>query len=302
MWSVRSLVLAAVLLAALLPETALAQARKRDGGFDLRTNGDYTLAAGERVASAVVIRGDARIEGTVTDALVVINGDATVASGGRVDDTVVVVRGNLRLEAGSRVDDVMLVRSDLDRDPGATVTGSIRHSTGPRFGWAAGVFWVGLWIGLTVAVLLAALIFAAVAGRQLARAAMLLTADAPYAILSAVVLWIALPLVAVVAFVTVIGIPFGFGLLLLVLPELWFLGYIAAGTRLGLQITGPEKSGDHPYLAAFLGVLILQLIGFVPVIGILIDIIAGLYGSGALVLMAFRNVSGPGATPAPAPA
>ena len=37
----------------------------------------------------------------------------------------------------------------------------------------------------------------------------------------------------VVAFLTVVGIPFGLALLFVALPLLWFLGYVVAGTRLG---------------------------------------------------------------------
>jgi hypothetical protein len=78
------------------------------------------------------------------------------------------------------------------------------------------------------------------------------------------------------------------------LPLLWLLGYIVTGTRLGIWLTGlmGRQTGDHPYLAAFLGVLALQLISFVPVLGWIVVAIAGLWGAGAIALLAWRAFRG----------
>jgi hypothetical protein len=118
---------------------------------------------------------------------------------------------------------------------------------------------------------------------------------------AAVIFWIAVPLIAFVAFVTVIGIPIGITLLLVVLPLLWGLGYVTTGTRLGffvadLRHTTPNLA--HPYLEAVLGVVIIQLIGLVPIVGGIIIALAGLFGAGAIVVHAWRRIGAPRSQPA----
>jgi hypothetical protein len=162
---------------------------------------------------------------------------------------------------------------------------------------------------LTVGALIWAALFAAVAPRQLRDAATLLTADPGYAILAAVVVWIGGPILAAIALATVAGLPLGIGIIF-ALPALLFLGYIVAGARIGIAIVGPRDSEGAPGRgrligAALLGVLILQLILLIPIAGLIIGLLAGLYGSGALALLLWRAIRGAGGTPratAPAPA
>jgi hypothetical protein len=290
-------------MAALIPTQAFAQEDgRRDEGVLIRIDGDVRVEEGETVSNVVVINGDANIDGTVRDTLFVINGNAFVGDTGRVDGDINMIRSDLSLAGGSRVEDVMLLNSDLDREDGSVVSGEITRQNNIRWGFLGSAFWIYLWLSMTVAVVLAALIFAAVGGRQLTAAADALTSDAAMSILAAVIVWVGGPILAVIAFVTVVGIPFGLGILLVVLPALWFLGYIVAGTRLGLAITQRGRdAGDvpnHPYLAALVGLLILQVVALIPVVGWLIVLVAGLYGAGGLALIAFRGARGTGTTPA----
>jgi len=288
---------------ALIPARAFAQDGDAKGndhdGVLIRVNGDARIAQGETISNVFVVNGDVVIDGTVTDTLFVIRGDVIVTDHGRVEGDINVVRGNLTLAGGSHVDNVMLLDSDITQEPGATVTGDIKHQDNIRWGFLGGGFWIWLWLSMTVAVILAGLIFAAVGGLQLERAADALTRDTAMSILAAVIIWVGGPMLAVLAFVTVVGIPFGLGILLVALPALWFLGYIVAGARLGLAVTrstsAPDGSNGHPYLATFVGLLALQIVALIPVIGWFIAIVAGLYGAGGLALIAFRGARGTGA-------
>ena len=47
------------------------------------------------------------------------------------------------------------------------------------------------------------------------------------------------------AMLTLVGIPLGLGVLLLVLPALWFLGYIVAGARLGTLILHRDDAAQR---------------------------------------------------------
>ena len=276
---------------ALLPLVAFAE----DGdkrGLILRVDGDFTLARAESVGTVVVINGDAQVEGTVRDALVVIEGTATV--NGTVEGSVTVINGTLYLAAGSSVKDVNLIRSDLNRDERATVTGDVHKRENVAFRGAWLLFSAFFWVGTTLAVVVVGLAFAAVGGRQLLASARALTGSAGTTVLAALALWIGGPIVGVLAFVTVVGIPLGLGILLFVLPALWLLGYVVAGTRLGGAITGMagRTPAEHPYAAAALGLVLLQLVLLIPGIGWLVVGLAGLWGSGALLLLAWRAARG----------
>jgi hypothetical protein len=283
---------------ALLPGAALAQDPDAEGGLLLRVNGDVRLPAGESSDTIIVINGDAVVDGSVTGALVVVNGDATV--NGRVDEEVVVINGTVTLGETARVGgDVALVRSDLTRAPGAVVEGTVEERSEFGFGRAGAVFSFLVWLGFTLVVLLAGLLFAAVAGRQLTRAATLLTSSVGGTLLGAVLVWVGIPILAVLAFVTLVGIPLGLALLLFLLPALWFLGYLVAGTRLGgwlLDLMHRPTTAAHPYLAALLGLLVLQLVLWIPFLGGLIWVLAGMLGAGTLALLAWRAWQGRGMT------
>jgi len=65
-------------------------------------------------------------------------------------------------------------------------------------------------------------------------------------------------------------------------------------------------SRERPYLAAVIGLLILQALSLVPVLGI-VSALASLFGFGAVVLLAWRTLRAEGGThvsvagPTPAP-
>ncbi|MGD0114474.1 MAG: hypothetical protein ABSC13_00520 [Dehalococcoidia bacterium] len=274
-----------VAFAALAPVTASADDGNQ-GGLALRLHGTYTLPPGESVGSVVVIRGDANIAGTVTGRLIVVNGNADIA--GSVNGAVTIIRGTVTLEGGSHVDRVTIIRGTVNRQSGSVVDHGINRR-GFRF-FRGAFFWL-LWLGLTLAAVIAGLAFAAVGGHQLSRAAMLLTGDLPASILGAVAVWIVLPVLSVFALLTVVGIPAGLALLLAVLPLLGLFGYVTAGTRLGaalLSLGGGARPVDHPYAATTLGVIVLQAVLLVPVVGWAIAFLAGIWGSGALAAAGWR--------------
>jgi hypothetical protein len=288
---------------ALLPLVAQA-ADGEHRGFTLRIDGDYTLAEGESVGTVIVINGDVQIDGRVRDALIVIEGTATVT--GTVANNVVVINGTLNLRSGSTVKDINLIRSDLNRDGGADVSGSIHRRSNVAFRGAWFLFSTLVWLGFTFAFAISAALFAAIAGRQLKTGTAAMTEELVNTIIGAVFLWIGAPILAVALFFTVIGIPASIGIVIILLPALAFLGYLVAGTKLGTWLLGlvGRRPGGHPYAAAVVGVIVLQLIILIPLVGWLVDLIAALWGSGALVFLAFRAARGapPTAAQQPAPA
>jgi hypothetical protein len=297
----RSIVLIMViaLVAALTPSIALAQEiSSADEGFLLRVNGSVVIASQEIVDNVIVIGGDATVEGTITGTLVVVGGDAIVT--GTVMEDITVVIGTLDLGTDARVNDVSIIRGDLVRDPGAVVGGTITQGDYQVNFWDWGVFWAFMWAGMTLVVVTAGVLFAAVGGRQLKQIGSTIGRAPGPTILGVIVAWIVLPMLMVPVMLTIVGIPLSFGYFMFVLPVFWFLGYIVAGTQLGRAIWRTRADDANPYLPAMLGLVILQLITIIPVLGGLIAFLAGVAGSGALLVVAWRAWQGKADTEAPA--
>src|SRR5690606_32408274 len=136
--------------------------------------------------------------------------------------------------------------------------------------------------------------------RQLGAAARVMTGELVNSILGAVVLWIGVPILAGLIIVTVIRAPLGLGILIFFLPVVAFLGYLVAATRLGSLLTNALKQPEErrPILSVVLGVLILQVILIVPVLGVIVAFIAALWGAGALAYIAYRAAGGKDIMPA----
>ncbi len=122
-------------------------------------------------------------------------------------------------------------------------------------------------------------------------AAQLLSDDPAFSILASVLTFVALPIPAFFILFTGIGIPLGLSTLLLLLPALGFLGYLVAGIRIGsfiLKVTGIRPDGGSPYFGVVVGLMLLQLILFVPLLGWLAAFLVAFWGAGGLVLYAWR--------------
>jgi hypothetical protein len=277
---------------AFIPALAFAE-DGQDEDVLIRVGADVRIAAGERAGTVIVIDGNAFIDGEVADTVLVIDGNATLT--GEVSGQLTVISGDIDLQPTARVKDVSSIRGSILRSEGALITGEIRERDNFEwFGAAAAFFSILFWAALTVALIGAGLIFAAIGGRQLREAAQRMTGDAVNTIIGVVFVVVALPLIAVLAMITLIGVPFGIGLLVFLLPALWFLGYIVAAARLGSALVGLRNKGpsDHPYAATVLGIVLLQLLVLVPVLGVLVALLAGLWGAGSLAFSAYKAAGG----------
>ena len=256
----------------------------------IKVNGDAVVNAGDTIHNAVVVNGNLTIAGTVEDNVFIAKGDATVS--GTVNGTITVARGTLTLEPGSSVADVLLFDSTVNRADGATVTGSI-DDRGMDFSFGRGmrdllILW---WLGVTILALVAAAIFAWLGRNQLFGSMHTLKNDFVKSLITAIVLWILLPLLAALVLFTIVGAPLGLTILLVVLPILWLIGLIVVGTWLGSLILKPETTG-RSIAAAVLGTLIISAVSLIPFVGIFTGI-AALLGSGAFVYRAFSRTKEP---------
>jgi MFS family permease len=298
----RYLVLVLFALGLLIPVSTLAQDTETTAAEDedvmIRINGDTVVSADQIYGSVVVVNGDIVVEGVIEDTLLLINGVATV--NGTVGNELVIVRGTLDLQSAATVDDVMLVRSDLIQDPAATVTGSVEERTFDySFGRGLAVFSFLWWIGTLIVAVIAAAIFAWLGRRQLYEAIETVRTQIGPSIVTALLIWIVLPIVAVLVAFTIVGIPLTLSIILVLLPILWLLGSIVIGTWIGSYILKPETDGKA-IGAAVLGTIIVAIVGLIPFVAFIVAL-AGMLGSGALVYRIFQRARGERVAPSTPP-
>jgi hypothetical protein len=294
-----------LLLVAIGAPVALAadESLPHSGRVLMAFNGDVAVPAGEQADVVLVVQGDAHIAGTV-NTLTIIDGSAAVH--GATVENIVVISGTLALEEGTEVlGNVRSIESTVTQAEGVTIAGDIKGidaeliALGAFLGPAMLLFAIGLFL----ASIAAGLLLAAVGARQV-RATERLIAAEPLKVFGVGLLGaIGIPILAIVAIVTVVGAPLGLGILLGFLPLLAFVGFLVAAIFLGEELLGTRKDPAvaRPYRGALLGIFILQALGIVPVIGGLVTGVASLFGFGAILLLAWRVLrsTGTGETAAP---
>ena len=278
MSTILSLVLAMTGASQTIPSTPLS----KGDDVQIRINGPVHIAAGDTASAVWVVNHNATVDGVVVKGLGVINGTARII--GSVEGGVVVVNGLLELAPGARVGgDVTLYRSTMTRASNAVIAGAIHRETG--FSVGAGAIWL-VWLSFTIVVLLAGLVFVELAPTTLTESVRQLSEHRGQSVLTALGVAAAVPGLAFMSFATVIGIPLGLTLLFVVIPALTFLGYLVAGAALGSAL-GSRLAffGDHAgrFAPIVMGLVTLQVITGLPVIGGLVGLLASLIGVGALV-------------------
>ncbi|MGI8803294.1 MAG: hypothetical protein ACR2KV_14205 [Solirubrobacteraceae bacterium] len=276
----RRLLLGLLVVLALTPGTALAAPPSPQDRVVI--SGDVLVAKGETAGDVVVIDGNITIRGAVHGDVVAIHGD--VAIRGTVTGDVVTVAKRATLGRRARIGgDVKWVKQRPVLAPGAVVTGKVTRFDTGSFGTPGIAVAFGFWAVVTISFLIGGLLLVLLFPRGADAAVRAVRASRGAVILSGVLLLILLPIVGVVLLITVVGIPLGIGLLLLLGP-LYAIAYIASGFLLGRRII---KSGGR--VAAFLvGMLILRVLALIPVAGALISLIATIVGLGALFVASRR--------------
>jgi hypothetical protein len=290
----RRIVLLVTTLLIATTSTALAQdltPGDRTGEWATAANDPITVGAGESLSTVIGISNQVRIDGVVDDFLLLIDGDVTI--NGAVQE-ILVIRGTVTLGPTAQVGNVALFRSEIVQEPGSIVTGSIESRSTVFFleWWNSPIFALIAWLILTLFMVAGGLVFALAAGRQVHDLAQAPSSHILANIVTAVIIWCALPTLGVIVMLTIIGIPLGLVIFGLVLPGVWWLGYTVIGARLGLTIlflANGRKRTNHAVLATFVGLLVLQLTSLVPYVGGTIIFWSGVYGSGALLYHVTRD-------------
>lgn len=223
-------------------------------------SGTVDVAAGDTVRDLVVLHGAVNVDGVVDGSVVVLDGPITV--GGTVTRDVVAVNGTVIVEDGGRIGHDLVSPRSPQIARGATVEGTVHRV---RTDWGLRSFavpWFWSWFAVSVSTLALGALLTLFAP-QAVDAALATARTRPAGVLAGTaVAMIGLPAVAVLAIITVVGIPFGVGLLL-ALALLYAVGYVALAWLAGRLV----RPGPGSELSAFaVGWVILRVAALLPVV------------------------------------
>ena len=257
-------------------------------------NGDVTVAPGDTADAVIVTHGTATIRGDVRS-LVVIDGQA-ILEDARLE-SVFVAGGTLAIDATTVVSgDVRTLDTTVSADPAATIGGSMASLDQDLIAaGAALVPAIGLFLlGLVLVTIVAGLALAALGARQVRTAEALISREPGQTLLAGLAGLVIVPVIAILAMITIIGAPLGLAILLVAWPAAAYAGYLVAGIWIGDWLIDRDnpKRRERPYLAAMVGLITLQILSLIPFLGA----IASLFGFGAVLLMAWRTFRQPSTT------
>jgi hypothetical protein len=244
--------------------------------------GGVEVPEGKTVDDVFVVRGPVTVDGTVNGTLVSIDGRVTIS--GTVEEDVVAVNGPLEITDGARIGGDVVSRLTPSIAPGATVGGEVR---GVDFNISPGEFYAArfvFWLAASISILILGLILLAFAPRA-AEAVQVTFREATGASIGfGAAFFIGLPVVGILALATLVGIPLGLGILLALFP-IYAVGYVVSVWLLGRRII---REPGSPYLAFFVGWIVLRALALVPVLGGLLWFVGSVLGLGVLIVSARR--------------
>ena len=239
--------------------------------------GSVLIDRDETAGDIVVIDGDVTVRGTVTGDVVVVDGNVTIR--GTVSGNVVAVSGQATLGRRGRIAGDLIYGDEKPiQAPGSQVSGDVEKVD---VGNASIIGAIGVWVACLVSMFLLGLLLLLLAPR--AAEAVARTARTKALVCAGVGLlaFFVLPIIAVAALFTLVGIPLGIVLLTLIVA-LYAIAYVTAALVLGRLIL--KKSRILAFLA---GLVLLGLLTLVPIAGGIIAFLAIVFGLGALLVSLF---------------
>jgi cytoskeletal protein CcmA (bactofilin family) len=279
------LALAALVVVLLFP----APARAADIGPDdeVLVTGTVKVPKGEHVDRIWIVDGEVQVAGHSEGSIVAIS--APVRISGTVDGDVITIAKRITLTPSATINGDLIYADERPVVPaGATVYGKLRHLGATDLSIPFGAFvaiHIAIWLAVTLSSLALGLALMWIAPRVADAAFDVARADPGPAIAWGAGCFFGLPLAAIIALITLVGIPLGITVLLALLP-LFALGYVTSASLLGRTlVANPERGRLGRFLA---GWGILRAVALVPFLGGLAGLGATVFGLGALGLATWR--------------
>ncbi len=226
--------------------------------------------------------------GTVTGDVRAGAGSFTLA--GTVDGTVRVGAGSVSLAPTASVGGDFVYDGEFTQAEGATVDGEIRHDPDLGSMHVSPLPSIANWLltlyFLALTLFVGALLLVALPGVSATVADA--TANSPLHALGAGFLTlVGTPFVLVLLVFTIVGIPVAlFGIFLYVL--LLLLGFVWGSYAVGAWLLSLADRANR-WVALFVGVLVVHLLGYIPVLGEFVELVVLLFGIGGVAIAAYRH-------------
>ncbi len=246
-------------------------------------SGTVAVPRGQTVGQVVVFHGRAVVAGVAAGDVVVLDGPVVIS--GQVSGSVVAMNGPIRLAATAFVVGDVLGGQGVRVDPGARVDGQVQENVSftPRGTLAALGALLGA-VAVAVSTLLMLLLLVAIAPRGLDRVATA-ARTAPFASFGwGLVLALGLPLLAVGAAASILGMPLGIALLL-GFGLIALVGFASAVWAVG-RLVVREPRGRAGALLAGWGIA--AALGLVPFLNVAVWVLGSVFGLGAATVAAWR--------------
>jgi hypothetical protein len=251
--------------------------------------GDVVVHRGEDVGEVVVFHGSATVAGVVHGDVVVVDGRIEVT--GQVSGSVVALNGPVTIGPNAQVLGDVIGRDRIRVAEGARVDGTIRQGAAFTFRSPIDVFGpYAAWLAVAVSTLVlgALLLLLAPRGADAVAAAAIGSPLASAGLgLAAFVL---LPIVGVLAVASLVGLPFGLGLLL-ALAFLFSVGFTWGVYTLGRGLWREPRSR---WLALLIGWAIVAALSAIPYVGAVLWVVGSILGLGAMTVATWRARGGGG--------
>ena len=246
--------------------------------------GRVVVPRGQSVGEVVVFSGRVVVEGIVRGDVVVVEGPITIS--GQVSGSVVALSGSVRLLDTAQIGGDVLAHGKVVVGAGASVQG--RMSQDVSFTLSRSLRTVAAfvsWLAVAVSTLLLGLLFVYVAPRALERTAGA-GRTAPWASAGwGLVLGVGGPVVAILAIVSVLGIPLGIGLLLSIVL-LSLSGVVVTAQVVGRVLVDADRRTTTAFLA---GWGIATVLGVIPYVSGVVYGASAIFGLGAATVAIWRG-------------
>ncbi len=268
----------------------------------VRLGQDYTLKAGETVRDLTSVLGDVTIEGHVDHDVLVIAGDAKIASTAVIDGSLVVIAGSVTVSSGASVRRDFVVIGGTANTPADFAPGGEHVAIGtPMMGatvrslipWLTrGLLWGRLivpdlpWVWMVVLIgLVIGLLMNHVFDRQVSATATALTKRPISAFFMGLLMLLLMgPILAIVA-ASVIGlavVPFAIAAVIIGT----FIGKIAVARVIGRSVVAEQEPESRLQgLRSFvIGAALITVAYLLPVVGLLTWALVGVFGLGCATM------------------
>jgi hypothetical protein len=222
-------------------------------------SGNVRVPNGETAGEVVVFSGNVAVGGLVRGDVVVFSGRVAVT--GQVSGDVVSFGGPVLLGPNAQVGGSVIARDAITRRPGALVSGSVGSGFPVTFrAPALPTGRLGLWLSTTFSVLVLGLILMWIAPRASDAVNETVRGSKLRSVLAGLGWFLGLPVLACGLAITLVGLPFGLGILL-ALAFLYSLAYTWGIWVVGRLILGAPR---NRFLAFLVGWVIVRGLSAVP--------------------------------------